>query len=584
MKGLWKKITSAVIIASVCFSMFACAVPELPSGPTGEKIDTTRTQIYVYSYNGGYGIDWLDAAKRRYEELHKDDVYEEGKKGVQIMIDANKDALSTIMASIKDNRNEIYFHEHASYYSYVNDGLLGDISDVFTEANTAYGDSEGRTVADKLSAEQLAFYGVQGNDGKTHYYGLPHTASYVGFVYNVDLFDERGYYFKRGYDRTDDMYDQFLGLTDKNGEKSYGPDGRTGIIDGVDYSLDDGLPETYDDFYMLCDYIRDDGVDPMVWSGKYYPQYFDWVLLQLFADYEGYEQSMLAYTFDGTAKNLGTALNGGGFEIDEDDTLIKQTNGYDVMRQAGRYYALDFIRNLMTHPEWVASGAFNNGFSHEDAQSAFLWAGQGVPGQGVESTREIAMLMEGVWWEMEASGIFSTMEASVGNEMSRNNRRFGFMPLPKANDAASDESTLIDTTGTLCFTRAGIAEWKKPLINDFLKFLYSDASLAEFTQIVDAPKALRYSMSEEQLNKMSPFGKSVMQLSAKSKTVYPVSKSAVFVNNESSFLNLYFSSKTSIGTIERPAQAFHDNPTLTTKDVFDGLRQYRIERIQWPKA
>ena len=92
MKRFVKKLLACVCAAVMCFAFTACSPvdPNNPDNPGGggntEKIDTSRTQLYVFNFYGGYGSDWLTAAKARYEELHKDDVYEDGKKGIQIII------------------------------------------------------------------------------------------------------------------------------------------------------------------------------------------------------------------------------------------------------------------------------------------------------------------------------------------------------------------------------------------------------------------------------------------------------------------------------------------------------------------
>ena len=40
-----------------------------------KNIDATKVQIYVGTYDGGYGQEYLQAWKKEFEELHKDDEY-----------------------------------------------------------------------------------------------------------------------------------------------------------------------------------------------------------------------------------------------------------------------------------------------------------------------------------------------------------------------------------------------------------------------------------------------------------------------------------------------------------------------------
>ena len=79
MKKFISKLLTCVM-AATAFSGGLVVVGCSSYMPEGtEKIDETRTQLYVYNHFGGYGSDWINAAKARYEELHKNDVYEEGK-------------------------------------------------------------------------------------------------------------------------------------------------------------------------------------------------------------------------------------------------------------------------------------------------------------------------------------------------------------------------------------------------------------------------------------------------------------------------------------------------------------------------
>ena len=49
-------------------------------------VDTTKTQLYAVTYNGGWGGEWLEVLGKEFEEIYKDTSFEEGKKGVQVVI------------------------------------------------------------------------------------------------------------------------------------------------------------------------------------------------------------------------------------------------------------------------------------------------------------------------------------------------------------------------------------------------------------------------------------------------------------------------------------------------------------------
>ena len=72
----------------LAFSVVGCATPDAGLGNGGSseiKIDKKRTQLYVFNYAAGFGTEWMSKAIEDYEKLHAEDIWEEGKKGVQIV-------------------------------------------------------------------------------------------------------------------------------------------------------------------------------------------------------------------------------------------------------------------------------------------------------------------------------------------------------------------------------------------------------------------------------------------------------------------------------------------------------------------
>lgn len=560
MKRICQILSLVLLVVMLSSILVGCVTPGNNDDPTKEQIDTTRTQLYVYNFNGGYGSDWIVAAKKRYEELHKDDVYEEGKKGVQIMINPQKTTLSTFMSNILDNRDEIYFTEYAYYYTLLSEGILGDITDAVKGDLSELGDPSGSTIEGKLTNEQKNYFGISEN-GETKYYGIPHYSGYSGLIYNIDLFEEKGYYFLD--DRTDveALLDNFV-ASYPNGKRSAGPDGKYG-------TSDDGLPATYDEFFMLCDFIASDGNTPVCWTGANYKDYLNNFLQALVADYEGLDNMMLNYTLEGTATDLGK-VSGSSLTVDSTPTTITTENAYELKRQAGKYYGLSFLEKLAKTSDYHNSLAFNNSYSHMNAQEDFLYAGH----DGGE-TKPIAMLCDGVWWQSEANQTFDDMVASSGSEFSASNRNFGWMPLPKAtSEKVGESSTLFDHIYSICFMKANVAEWKKPLALDFIKFVHTDESLVEYTTITNTPKAFNYTMNEAQKSALSPYGRSLMEIKERSDIVYPYSSNSVYKNKQGQFSNDQQLQSIVKGTqYTFSAEAIHDG-NVSSGDYFNGMYEY----------
>lgn len=558
MKRIYRIMSMLLIVVSLATLLFACD-NDTVDDPTKEEIDTTRTQIYVYNFAGGYGSDWLVSLKKRYEELHKDDVYEEGKKGVQIYINAQKTGIDGYMSNILDNRDEIYFTEYVNYYTLLSKGLVADISAAVTGDLSAYGDSAGTTIAGKLSSVLQDYYGIDEN-GTTKYYAIPHYSAYNGLVYNIDLFEERGYYLRDDRSDVQVIEDNFV-IPGKNEKRSVGPDGVYG-------TSDDGLPATYEEFFLLCDYIAYDGNTPITWNGVAYQDYLNDFMQALIADYEGLENMSLNYTLDGVANDLGTIVDG-QFVFDETPTTITEDNGYELKRQAGKYYALDFIEKLIDTDEYSYTLAFNHAYWHTDAQQDFLYAGHD------NVTKPIAMLCEGIWWQAEASQTFLDMVNAYGDEFSMYNRNFGWMPLPKANSDKLGKSTLFDKNYATCFVKANVADWKMPLIIDFLKFAHTNESLVEFTQITNTPKPFEYTLTSEQKAELTPFGRSLIELKENSDVAYPYASNATYKNHQGEFKNAkqFYSTIAGLEEQQFPQITMHDNHT-SAMDYFTGMYTY----------
>lgn len=556
-KNAAKRLMALLLAAVMCVGFTACDQAG-PSSVGDDTVDSERTQLYVFNFNGGYGVEWLKQVKDRYEELHKDDVYEEGKKGIQIIINNEKKLTTELEDKILNNRDEVYFGEKSYYYSLLSKGAIADITEAVTADMSAYGDAAGTTLLDKMYDEQKNYLGVE-KDGQTRYYAIPHYASYTSLMYNVDLFEKEKYYFAKDVEDVQNIEDYFI--VRSTDEKSAGPDGQYGTDD-------DGLPATYEEFFILCKYIASSGHTPVSWNGANNNTYLGNLLQALTANAEGLEQMMLNFTMNGTATNLGQAT-ANGFVKDSQATTITAKNGYEMMRSRGRYEALNFLNQLVSDKEFYNELGYNSAYSHMNAQEDFLYAGHDN-GQ----TAPIAMLVEGTWWENEAEATYKDMTDAMGDSFSKENRNFAIMPLPKPTADEAGTNTLCENSYSLCFMKANIEEWKKPIALDFIMFANSNQSLAEFTMQTNTPKALKYEMTEQQKSTMTNFGRSVLELQSSSDIVFPYSSEPIYVNQAGRFAMVDMW-ETVVGGefFNSPATRFRKNET-SLQDYFTGLKSY----------
>ena len=526
---------------------------EKPSGVTNPYA------LKVFNFNGGYGSEWLSTLEKRYEaEKAGKTITIDGKTydGIDVQIDAVKKVMKEMAGTYNFATNHVYFHEDVWYTTYLRNGnTFAEMTEALTTDNPY---EPGTTLESKLSAEQKAYFNV---DGK--YYGIPHYAGYVGVNYDIDLFEEKGYYLKDGYSYNGDTATLAACFTNVAAEKTAGPDGKKGTDD-------DGLPTTYDEFFMLCGWITQNGDTPITWDNGNRQKYLNWFISSLAASYEGLEQTNLNYTFSGMAKNLVSVANDGTV-TKLPETEISSENGYELAKQAGKYYGLTFIEQLAKN-DWYYSPA---GLTNTDAQDKFI--------QGIGETY-VAMLMDGVWWENEADSTFTSEE--LAGMPSRKDRNYGFMPLPaatnekateraKALNAGKNGYTLLDTHNSLCFIGKGLSEDARKLAIDFIQFAYTDNSLAEFSITTDTTKALKYTMSDADKAKMSAYGRSIINMQERADVVYSFSREKFYQDNEASLADYdaAFRAEVDGNTLSVPLDSFVGGKSVKT--YFDGLYTYR---------
>ena len=195
---------------------------------TGTQIDTNKTQLYVGVYDGDLGTEWIfDEVFAKFEALYPD---------VQCVPIKQKELYGDafLLDNMPSEQTDVYFLNGNTYQNYVARGRLLDIT---TEVTTKL-DGEDKSIEDKMNKTLQAHYEL---DGK--YYAVPFFDAIFGTIYDIDLFEEEGFYFN-----TDGEL-----LCDSNNEQlSAGPNGVVG-----DY--DDGLPATYSQWKEL--------VDTMAYSG-----------------------------------------------------------------------------------------------------------------------------------------------------------------------------------------------------------------------------------------------------------------------------------------------------------------------------
>jgi hypothetical protein len=192
------------------------------------------------------------------------------------------------------------------------------------------------------------------------------------------------------------------------------------------------------------------------------------------------------------------------------------------------------------------------------------------------------MLMDGTWWESEATSAYDRMVQGMGDKYAKSKRNFKMMPLPKptqahvqAAAASAKPYTRYSEHAPLCFIKANAPSWKMSLLKEFMRFVHTDVSLREFTTTTNAMRAFDYTLTETDLNGMTTFGKSLVTMKTKAEFVYPYSSDPGYTANESAYASSAYLTKAIVSgkSYSGWLNAYKDY-SVTPEDYFAGIYNY----------
>ncbi len=560
------------IMANLMVLVSACAAcgGRQPAQTSNSVDDRLVSKLYIGNFDGGLKDAWLRKIADNFEAAHAETSFEEGKTGVSVEIDNVKGTIAGtgLFSSMVSSRDHVFFTEDINYYDGINQGAFADITKAVTTKLSAYG--EDKTIETKMDSTLVNYYKT--DDGK--YYGLPFYDGFSGFFYDRDLFDEYNFYMKKdavadGYlvngkfSATETQISNLF-VTDIDAERSVGPDGEEG-------TYDDGLPATYADFYALMEYMVSFGVKPFTWSGMW-RDYSNLLAGQLWADHEGKANIEMLYNMSGTANTL-VSVSSSGEITNLPEVEITPANAYELHKQEGKYYAMQFIKTIVSDSRYYSSKTFSGSVDQMAAQDNF------VLGKFSSKLDTIGMFVEGAWWYSEAKDTINSMVATEGQEVSWENRNIAFMPLPKATREKLGKSTIYSGKKSVCVVNAKkydkASEDMKDLIQEFIMFAHTDDSLYQFMKYTGTTRSFNVNLGEKEAT-LNPYAKSIYQIKKSYDIVYPYSKQTTVLNSPTffNFEALANYSRISSEDYTHPAFDFNDNKSLSAVAYFNGMYEY----------
>lgn len=447
----------------------------------GEVVNKDKTQIYVGVYNGGLGSVWINEIKTSFESKYPE---------YQIMPNPGKSQYDSqkLLNDFVSYNEDIFFLDYmpeSHLQNFITNKYVKDVRGIIEKDMSAVGES-GKTILSKISPAIKDYYDW---DGKT--YSMPWYQGSYQLIYDVKLFADESLYIDKG------------GNWNNGSNKSLGQDKIAG-------TFDDGLPETFDDFFKLADYMLSKKILPLTFFGSN-AYYFSAFLINMFADYEGYNDFNLNFNLEGTDSDLG--------KIDLDNAWQLKAG------QSGKRYVLEFAEKLMKNQSYYSSNSFLTSQDNYGAQNDFLMSVEKKHNDSDPKTWRTAMLVDGPWWERESSKMMNDMDKQFpGKGYAYREREFGIMPMPQANDGSSAPgNTVCSTAGRSSIIVNGL----KPMSDEvnkgvelFLQYITSNEGLSIATAYSNIMRPYEYTMADEYLDKMTPFGKSVYALNNNADVVF----------------------------------------------------------------
>lgn len=551
-----KKIAATILSTALITTMLGGC------GTTARKtveIDSNKTTLTVGYWNGGVGTEWLNSAIEKFEEKYKDTSFEEGKKGVQVVIgSSNKttmegETLKDIILN-DDTHDEVFFTEGVFYQWWAKNGKMLDITEYVNEDLTEFGE-EGN-IASKISDDVMSSLQV---DGKI--YALPYWKSNYCMVYNATLFDENGWYIG-----ADGKY------TNAKGKLSAGPDGKEG-------TYDDGMPATYDEFYQLLEEIKKDNCVPLQFPGAS-QDYVTWYLTELAADNMGYDQFMLNYNMNGTAELVKqNSIDWDTMKFETEKVKITQKNAYELARQPGIAYVTKFAETILQdQTNYDVNKSLSGSFKIAQSQLEF------VRNPTVSSQKNVAIMFDGVWWENEATNAFKETYGTKATKYDAD-MEYKIMPMPKATkEDIGSENLVVEALDTYCFIKSNIAPEKIDLATKFLQFVHTDEQMKEFTTITGLLKPFEY---EVDTDKLTSFAKSVVEYTSTARTALPNDSNELYSYSPADFRipkfieSKYAGDKEAADMITDIITAKNSGKYIyTAQDYFNGIINNR-KNVRW---
>ena len=491
MRKIWKTAVSLMCLMTVCSSV-ACG-PTLTPNEQNSGNSGRLYSIKVAVSNAGFGLEWARKLANDYNELNADSDY-----GIEIIDYGIKWADSVVSDLKSGTDNQIYINAGTEITSAIYQDYLEDLSDILDDK--VDGESGG-TLQDKIRNYDLwkSTYSKYGEG----VYAMPYSSAVVGMVIDHKEFIDNGWYLFAGVNDKEALTAQGVTFTEtssglafvssttdigyKEGDRilTAGKDGKYG-------TYDDGQPQTYQEFNDMLKRISLTA-KPFICGGGV-ADYIDHIFNSIFAQYAGVEDYATFYDYNSDGKEV--SLAGGVKEI------ITVDNGYKVYQMEALTKAYEVVDYWFDYTSGVAAdyahpACRNTSASQYDTQNLFL-----LGYKGATSNPKSAIMIEGTWWENEATAMFNSLD---NVNRGKGDREYRFLMLPTFDGQKDTKSCLSTGSTGVMVVKKDSNEERLNETKKFLKFLLKEESLRTITEMTGDILGYKYELTAENRAKMTPF-------------------------------------------------------------------------------
>lgn len=505
-------------------TMFGCFSPN-PENSFGYTIP--KSEIYVQvSKSNGVNVSWIKDLAKAFEQDNEQTEYHVDHRGVKIRLD--------LVDSIQEDmvgKSHVHMFINDSKYSqplekFISEGKLLPLDDVvYKDIDYRYQDGQdvAYSIDDKISQEYKS--ALQGADGK--YYALPASGERQGITYNVNVFNKFGLYFA---DPTSATQENSISFTCDYGSALFVKAQDQRLVktakkscgnDGVFGTWDDGTPTSLEEFFVLCEYMSEKGVQPITVDASN-PRTKEYVYNALWATLSGKESYQATYSFNGEVEVVTDiteekAFNGIDYiyKPKTQKTVINKQNGYLVNSNVNRYWGMAVMK-IIEQEGWYSSVAKDKYNTRKDVMEKFLLGGKKINGE-YYPYQAMFIDTDRIYQEAQRNGTFSTIRKFLFGEeinlkwMSIPTKVYGTVE-PNQNGKPNDYFEYQQYSGYVFMAQNTARDQGTDRIcKEFLQYMYKDQNLSFYTGTTNLFRnGMNYQLTIDQYLAQNEFSKSLI--------------------------------------------------------------------------